>query len=106
MDRSARKTIAWLCLTALLFLQAAVSAYACPAQGFGTSTSPAIVHAGQPCQGMDQERPKLCEQHAAYASQAADTQPHSTVSAPVLPLIAILVQPDLHASIKHGVQDA
>jgi hypothetical protein len=45
---------------------------------------------------MDQERPKLCEQHCVQDSQSVDTQPHSAVNTPLLPLLAVVVQSDVH----------
>src|SRR5665811_1526224 len=91
MRRSKRKTIAWLCLSALLSLQFAVAAYACPTrtQSDALSASSAAA-AASPCEGMNQERSKLCEQHCVHASQSVDTQPHSAVNVPVLTLIAVI----------------
>jgi hypothetical protein len=106
MSRIGRRNVAWLCLSALLYLQLAVAAYACPAPD---SSPPAIANlasAAQPCQGMDQGSPKLCEQHCLQSSQSVDTQPHSTVNAPVLPLIAIVVPPDLHLPARSGFHRA
>jgi hypothetical protein len=54
---------------------------------------------------MDQERGKLCEQHCVHDAQSVDTQPHSSVGAPVLPPMTTVVQPDLHRSTRfnaHG----
>ena len=88
--------MAWLCLSALLFLQLAVAAYACSTRiDRGTPVSAAMGPASQPCEGMDQERPKLCEQHCVYASQSVDTQPHSAVYATVLSFISVVVWPNL-----------
>ena len=88
--------MAWLCLTALLFLQLAVAAYACTTRiDGGTPVSATMGPGSQPCEGMDQQRPKLCEQHCVYASQSVDTQPHSAVHAPVLPSISVVQWPDL-----------
>jgi hypothetical protein len=110
MSRVARKKIAWLCLSALLFLQLAVTAYACPTPtDRGNSISVAAAVEVAPCQGMDQERPKLCEQHCVHDSQSVDTQSHSAVNAPLLPLLAVIVQSDvLFASGPgvHGVSSA
>jgi hypothetical protein len=93
MSRTGRKKVAWLCLSALLFLQLAVAAYACPTPtDRGSSISMAADVQALPCQGMDQERPKLCEQHCVRDSQSVDTQPHSAVNAPLLPLLAVVVQ--------------
>jgi hypothetical protein len=83
-------------LGALLSLQFAVAAYACPTrtQGDAMSASSAAF-AAMPCEGMKQERSKLCEQHCVHASQSVDTQPHSAVNVPLLPLIAVtlLIEP-------------
>jgi hypothetical protein len=101
MTRVGRRSVAWLCLSALLFLQLAVAAYACPTRiDGGTPTLAAMDSSAQPCAGTDQERPKLCEQHCIHGSQSVDTQPHSSVGAPVLPLMTVAVVPDLHRSIK------
>jgi hypothetical protein len=106
MSRIGQKKVAWLCLSAVLFLQLAVAAYACPRTDGGTATLAAVVPAAQPCPGMDQERPKLCEQHCAQNSQSVDTQPHSNTNSPVLPLIAIIVQPDLYLPTKPSIDGA
>ena len=58
----------------------------------------------QPCHGIDAEQPKLCEQHCVQAAQSSDTQPHSVVIAPVLPLIAILSGADLHLAAKYRAE--
>ena len=107
MSRTGRKNVAWLCLSALLFLQLAVAAYACPVPtGRGSSVSAAAVVDVSPCKEMDQERPKLCEQHCAHDSQSVDTQPHSAVNVPLLALLAIVVQSDVHFAIGLSVYDA
>jgi hypothetical protein len=97
MSRTGRKNVAWLCLSALLFLQLAVAAYACPppTDRRMTISAPIVVDVS-PCKGMDQERPKLCEQHCAHDSQSVDSQPHSAVNAPLLALLTVVVQSDLH----------
>jgi hypothetical protein len=106
MSRTDREKIAWFCLSALLFLQLAVAAYACPTpMDRGGSISVAAGAQIQPCQGMDQERSKLCEQHCVRDSQSVDTQPHSAVSAPLLALLAVVVQSDLHFSSASRVND-
>jgi hypothetical protein len=95
MNCAERKKVAWLCLSALLFLQLAIAAYACPTpKDGGMPTLAAVVTAAPPCPMTDQERQKLCEQHCVHSSQSVDTQPHSTVNAPVLSLLAVLVQPN------------
>jgi hypothetical protein len=107
MSRVGRKKIAWLCLSALLFMQLAIAAYACPMpKDGGMPTLAAVVPAAQPCPMTDQARPKLCEQHCVHASQSVDTQPHSTVNAPVLPLLAVVVQPTFHLPAGPGIYGA
>ena len=132
MKQVPRKFVAWLCLSALLFSQLAVAAYACPKQmdqanapiivaapvdsgqsemaampmDPDTSAMAAVVPAAQPCPMTDQERPKLCEQHCLQASQSVDTQPQSALSAPILPLIATVVQTDVHLPTPPSVYDA
>jgi hypothetical protein len=107
MSRTGRKNVAWLCLSALLFLQFAVAAYACPAPTpRGSSMSaPAVVDV-PPCQEMDQERSKLCEQHCVHDSQSVDTQPHSAVNVPLQALLAVVVQSDVHFAIGPSVHGA
>ena len=102
MHRVTRKNIAWLCLGALLFMQLAVAAYATPTGYSGTPTMEVGVPAALPCQGTDPERPKLCEQHCVYASQAVGTQPHSGMDAPVpvLPLVVVNDQWSRHRPVK------
>jgi hypothetical protein len=107
MSRTGRKNVAWLCLSTLLFLQLAVGAYACPTPtDRGSSISAAVVVDVSPCQEMDQERQKLCEQHCVQDSRSVDTQPHSAVSAPLLPLLTVVVQSDLHFATGPSVHGA
>ena len=107
MTRVGRRNIAWVCLSALLYLQLAVAGYACPTQAASDAPTTAnLASVAQPCQGMDQEQTKLCEQHCLQAAQSVDTQPHSAVGVPVLPLIAVVDQPDLHLAIEPSVAQA
>jgi hypothetical protein len=107
MSRTGRKKIAWLCLSALLFLQLSVAAYACPAPpDRGSSISVAADIEAIPCQGMDQERPKLCEQHCVQDSQSEDTQYHSAVVAPLLSLLVVVVQSDVRFATGTSVHGA
>src|SRR5260370_33060973 len=106
MSRLGQKKVAWLCLSAVLFLQLAVTAYACPTRTDGIATVAADVSTADPCPNMDQERAKLCEQHCVHNSQSVDTQPHSNINAPVLPLMAIVVQPDSHLPTRPSIYGA
>src|SRR6266481_3033389 len=107
MSQLGQKKVAWLCLSAMLFLQLAVTAYACPTRtDGGIAMVAADVFTANPCPNMDQERPKLCEQHCVRNSQSVDTQPHSNINAPVLPLIAIVVQPDSNPLTRASIYGA
>lgn len=100
MRRNRRNSVAWLCLSALLFLQIAVAAYACPAPvGNGAAALAPAASAMPSCPGVDDQAPKLCEQHCVVGAQSVDTQPHSTVVAPVVPLMTVLVRSDLRLTI-------
>jgi hypothetical protein len=90
VSRTKQKWVAWISLGALLWLQFAVAAYACPTQTVGNSPHASLL-AGTPCDGMDKSQPKLCEQHCVQVSHSVDTQPHSTVNAPVLPVMVVAV---------------
>jgi hypothetical protein len=105
MTRAGRKSVAWLCLSVLLFMQLAVAAYAGTTVTAGNPTVVASVDGPEkmPCGGMDQRLPNLCEQHCLQASQSVDTQPHSGVTAPTLPLLAVIVQTDRYVPTKHDV---
>lgn len=105
MTRVGRKRIAWLCLGALLSLQLAVAAYACPT-GTGNSGAPMSVNGvplSQPYHAMDQESPLLCEQHCVQASRSVDSQPHS-LSPPVIPLTAVGLESELHRWVNLSPQ--
>jgi hypothetical protein len=106
MTRIWRKIIAALGLGALLFAQLAVAAYACPIRGDGKEAMAKVVApaAAAPCQDIDQERPNLCKQHCERTSQRVDTAAPVAIDAPVLPLIAVVVQTDIHLPIKATVQ--
>ena len=105
MSRNRRKNVAWLCLTALLFLQIAVAAYACPTLVNDGGAALAHADAAMPsCPGMDDQVPKLCEQHCVVDAQSVDTQPHSTVTAPVVPLMTVLVPSDLRLTIGPAIR--
>lgn len=103
MTRAGQRSVAWLCLSALLLLQLAVAAHACPTRFDGGLTTLAAAEPPvQPCAGMDHEGPKLCEQHCVSGAQSVDTQPQPFVRAPVLPAVTVSVPPDLHRATKHN----
>lgn len=112
MTRVGRKYVAWLCLSALLFLQIAVAAYACPLPMNDRTAAIAAADApATPCPDMDQERPNLCEQHCLQGSQSVDVQPHSSIGTPnVRPMIvrglaglSSGIKPNAHGSFRFAV---
>ena len=89
MSRQSHKFIAWASLSALLFLQLAVSAYACDMASIHSMPHAASSEAPMPCDGPA-EPSKLCEQHCLQSSQSVDTQPHGTLSVPTLCLLGVV----------------
>jgi hypothetical protein len=90
VNASRRKAVAWIALSVLLFLQLAVSAYAC------TMSSPAAGSAvSAHCDGDRTQPSKLCEQHCLQGTQSVDTQPQAGPLSPVLPIIRIVGQSDV-----------
>ena len=89
-------------------MQLAVAAYACTTVSAGNPTVIASVDGSEemPCGGMDERLPNLCEQHCLQASQSVDTQPHSGVTAPTLPLLAVVAQTDRYIPTRHDVGSA
>lgn len=59
-----RLTTTFFVVLALLFSQLALAQYVCPQQA-GVEMMAAMMEAGQPCEGMDQDQPVLCHQHSA-----------------------------------------
>lgn len=105
MSQNRRKNVAWLCLSALLFLQLAVAAYACPM--LVNDDVAVLMHADAAmpsCPGMDDQVPKLCEQHCVVDAQSVDTQPHSAIIAPILPLITVVIPSNLRLTIGSAIR--
>ena len=59
-----RLTVALCAVIALLFSQLALASYVCP-QETDAAAMAAMMDAGMPCDGMDEQQPALCHQHAA-----------------------------------------
>lgn len=104
LTRKNRFITALYTLFSLLFMQLAVSAYAC--QGVADSSVQSMsAMDGQGCQKMDQEQGNVCKSHCEKSSQSVDSVPHATPDAPVLPLLAVTPRLDAHlpsASSLHG----
>lgn len=78
--RAHRMTTAIFVVLSLLFSQLALAAYVCPGQA-DTEAMTAMMAAGEPCIGMDQQQPALCHQHAA--------DPGTTFEAVKLPVASL-----------------
>jgi hypothetical protein len=101
MGRAKRKMVAWLCMSALLLLQLAAAAHACPAPAIESSRVLAFGTSGiPPRQGMDEQLPNLCEHHCLQGSQSVDTQPLVALDRPALPLLAVVAHPKVHVPLK------
>ena len=90
----------------LLFLQLAVSAYACNMVSLGgtNAASNAVQESPMECDGSMDAPSKLCEQHCLQGAQSADTQPQTAPLAPLLPLILVAGQWQTHlATVRENV---
>jgi hypothetical protein len=104
MNAARRKFIAWAALSALLFLQLAVSAYACTMTSPTVPTDMASAESPMPCHDAPPRPSKLCEQHCVQSAQSIDTQPHNAVAAPELPLLAVMRTVETHISASRQAQ--
>ena len=68
----------------LLFSQLALASYVCPQQA-DVEAMAAMMEAGQPCSGMDQQQPALCHEHSADPAKTFEA-----VKLPVAGLPAIV----------------
>lgn len=78
-----RLTTTFCVVLALLFSQLALASYVCPQQA-GMATMAAMMDAGMPCDGMDQEQPVLCHQHAADPGKTFEAMKLPTASLPMV----------------------
>lgn len=87
-----RLTTALLVVLSLLFSQLALARYVCPQQ-VDVEVMAAMMAAGEPCVGMDQDQPGLCHQHSAGPAQSVEAGKLPTAATPdvvelfVLPLV-------------------
>lgn len=97
MTRALRRFIAKLGIAALLFMQLAVAAYACPGAP-SSSDSPMVMAMADTAEAMpvgdcamvDQSAPNLCEQHCQLDSQANGHASPPLVFAVDLPLLTVV----------------
>ncbi|WP_076600652.1 hypothetical protein [Aromatoleum tolulyticum] len=94
MTRAFRRFIARLGIAALLFMQLAVAAYACPGVA-DSSRSPMVMDSAVEtmptgdCAMLDQSAPTLCDQHCQQDGQAAGHASPPMFAAD-LPLLVVL----------------
>jgi hypothetical protein len=92
LSRTLHRRIASIVALALLFMQLAVAAHACPARSAG---APDTSMAGMPCETMagqvafDTDQPALCFAHC----QADAAQPQPDLTQPVVSFAATLALP-------------
>jgi hypothetical protein len=67
-----RLTTTFFVVLSLLFSQLALAQYVCPQQ-MDVEAMAAMMKAGQPCEGMDEDQPVLCHQHSADAAKNFET---------------------------------
>lgn len=88
-----RLTTTVFVVLSLLFSQLAVASYVCPKQA-DAAAMVAMMQAGVPCEGMDQDQPGLCAEHSSSAAQSFEAVKVPAVSLPmvvqVLELPAVL----------------
>lgn len=98
MGRAIKRSVARLLITALLFMQFAVAAYACPNLGpLAESGAAPAAMVPEPvgddmahCMTPDPADPNRCLQHCQQGSQTADSGAPVAFPAALLPLLAVL----------------
>jgi hypothetical protein len=81
--RLRRCVTAFSVVLSLLFSQLALASYVCPQQP-DMAAMTAMMAAGEPCAGMDEAQPVLCQQYAAGAAQSFEAAKLPAASAPVI----------------------
>lgn len=85
-----RLTTAFFVVLSLLFSQLALAQYVCPQQA-DVEMMAAMMEAGQPCEGMDQDQPVLCHQHSADPAKTFEAVKLPAVGQPAV--VQVLVMP-------------
>jgi hypothetical protein len=93
------RRISALAVTALLFAQISVAAYACPTPGKspGTDASAMLEHGRQPDAGRDAQRPSLCHEHCKAQVSMDHVQVVGVPPAPPSGLVLAVV--DVHHAL-------
>ena len=82
-QRLHRLTTTFFVVLSLLFSQLALANYVCPQQA-DVAAMAAMMEAGMPCDGMDQQQPVLCHEHSADPGKTFEAVKLPTVSLPVV----------------------
>lgn len=91
-----RFATAFAVVLSLLFSQLALARYVCPQQA-DAEAMVAMMEAGMPCEGMDEEQPVLCHQHAADPGKTFEA-----VKLPVAGLPAVVQVLELPLRLEAG----
>jgi hypothetical protein len=78
-----RLATAFVAVLSMLFAQLALAAYVCP-QDAAAAAMTAMMEAGVPCEGMDEQQPALCHQHTADPGKAFEAVKLPAASLPIL----------------------
>lgn len=78
-----RLTTTLFVVLSLLFSQLALARYVCP-QEVNVEAMAAMMEAGQPCDGMDEDQPVLCHQHASDPARTFEAVKLPVVGQPVV----------------------
>jgi hypothetical protein len=78
-----RLTTTFFVVLSLLFSQLALARYVCP-QEVNVEAMAAMMEAGQPCDGMDEDQPVLCHQHASDPARTFEAVKLPVVGQPVV----------------------
>lgn len=96
LTRRSRVVTALIALMSLLFLQLAITTYACPIwqSTHENATAPMTMDATMPgCHGMDQAQPHLCQVHADAGNQSLD-KPEIPQAQPFIAIsLALILHP-------------
>lgn len=112
LTRKNRLIAALYTLISLLFMQLAVSAYACqgvPSGRMDESVTSMPSMNSQPatgCQKLNQDQGNLCKSHCEKSSQSVDLVSHTTPDAPALPLLTVTPRLDAHLPSASNLQGA
>ena len=87
--RSRRFATALFVVLSMLFAQLALAAYVCPLEA-ATAATVAMMEAGVPCEGMDEQQPALCHQHTADPGKAFEAVKLPAASLPMLVFVLVL----------------